>query len=120
MAWSIVRDAESALDQLIAFCGNKIGEKDVLSVFGLVAHDKLARLTDAIIDGQANTIWHTAYSDAKPSYPHELQLQFHEPPTIRGFKITPRQDKNRNGWIKDYAVYLSEDGQTWGAPAARG
>src|SRR5205814_3256862 len=32
-----------------------IAEKDVLSVFGLVAHDKLAGLTDAIIDGQTNT-----------------------------------------------------------------
>jgi DNA polymerase III subunit gamma/tau len=49
-----LRDAESTLDQLIAFCGNKITEKDVLSVFGLVAHDKLAALTDAIIDGEAN------------------------------------------------------------------
>src|SRR5437762_6968592 len=50
-----LRDAESALDQLIAFCGNKIAEKDALSVFGLVAHDKLAGLTDAIIDGEMNS-----------------------------------------------------------------
>ena len=49
-----LRDAESTLDQLIAFCGNKITEKDVLSVFGLVAHDKLAALTDALIDGETN------------------------------------------------------------------
>ena len=47
-----LRDAESALDQLIAFCGNKITESDVLSVFGLVAHDQIAALTDAIIDGE--------------------------------------------------------------------
>jgi DNA polymerase-3 subunit gamma/tau len=47
-----LRDAESALDQLIAFCGDKIAEGDVLSVFGLVAHDQIAKLTDAVIDGQ--------------------------------------------------------------------
>ncbi len=47
-----LRDAESTLDQLIAFCGNKIAEADVLSVFGLVAHDRIAALTDAILDGQ--------------------------------------------------------------------
>ncbi|MGD1019625.1 MAG: DNA polymerase III subunit gamma/tau [Verrucomicrobiia bacterium] len=47
-----LRDAESALDQLIAFCGNKIAENDVLSVFGLVAHVQIAKLTDAVIDGQ--------------------------------------------------------------------
>jgi DNA polymerase III subunit gamma/tau len=47
-----LRDAESALDQLIAFCGNKIAESDVLSVFGLVAHDQIAGLTNAVIDGE--------------------------------------------------------------------
>jgi DNA polymerase-3 subunit gamma/tau len=47
-----LRDAESTLDQLIAFCGNKIAEKDVLSVFGLVAHDQIAALTNAIINGE--------------------------------------------------------------------
>src|ERR1017187_1956676 len=47
-----LRDAESTLDQLIAFCGNKIAEADVLSVFGLVAHDRIAALTDAILDAQ--------------------------------------------------------------------
>jgi DNA polymerase-3 subunit gamma/tau len=47
-----LRDAQSTLDQLIAFCGNKIAEADVLSVFGLVAHDQIAALTDAIIDGE--------------------------------------------------------------------
>jgi DNA polymerase-3 subunit gamma/tau len=50
-----LRDAESALDQLIAFCGEKIEEKDVLQVFGLVAHDKLAALTNALVDGDAHT-----------------------------------------------------------------
>jgi DNA polymerase-3 subunit gamma/tau len=49
-----LRDAESALDQLIAFCGDTIAEKDVLAVFGLVAHKQLATLTDAIINGETN------------------------------------------------------------------
>ena len=49
-----LRDAESTLDQLIAFCGNKIAEKDVLNVFGLVAQEKIAALTNALIDGDAN------------------------------------------------------------------
>jgi DNA polymerase-3 subunit gamma/tau len=47
-----LRDAESALDQLIAFCGNEIAEDDVLGVFGLVAHDLVAKLADAVIDGK--------------------------------------------------------------------
>ena len=30
-----LRDAESMLDQLVAFCGNTVGENEVLEVFGL-------------------------------------------------------------------------------------
>ena len=37
-----MRDAESALDQLIAFCGATITEADVLAVFGLVGRQVLS------------------------------------------------------------------------------
>jgi DNA polymerase-3 subunit gamma/tau len=46
-----LRDAESALDQLIAFCGDEISENDVLGVFGLVSHGLVTKLADAVIDG---------------------------------------------------------------------
>src|SRR5438874_11256727 len=49
-----MRDAESTLDQLISFCGNKIQENDVLSMFGLVARAQLLSLARAIIGGDAN------------------------------------------------------------------
>jgi DNA polymerase-3 subunit gamma/tau len=50
-----MRDAESTLDQLISFCGNKIQENDVLSMFGLAARAQLLALAGAIIAGDANT-----------------------------------------------------------------
>jgi len=46
-----LRDAESALDQLISFCGNEISEENVLSVFGLVARDTLENLAGAVLGG---------------------------------------------------------------------
>ena len=46
-----LRDAESALDQIIAFCGNKVEEQDVLSIFGLAARDQVRQLTGGIISG---------------------------------------------------------------------
>ncbi|MFH0907672.1 MAG: DNA polymerase III subunit gamma/tau [bacterium] len=46
-----LRDAESALDQLIAFRGLKITEGDVLSVFGLVARKSLEDLAGAMVRG---------------------------------------------------------------------
>ncbi len=46
-----MRDAESALDQLIAFCGAKIAEADVLAVFGLVGRQALDELAAAVFRG---------------------------------------------------------------------
>src|SRR2546426_860072 len=47
-----MRDAESTLDQLISFCGDKIEETDVLSMFGLVAHGQLVELSRAVLAGE--------------------------------------------------------------------
>jgi DNA polymerase III subunit gamma/tau len=44
-----LRDAESMLDQLVAFCGNTIGENQVLEVFGLTAEHIVSNLTRAIL-----------------------------------------------------------------------
>lgn len=46
-----MRDAESTLDQLMAFCGGTITEDDVMSVFGLVSRITLEQLVDAMING---------------------------------------------------------------------
>lgn len=50
-----MRDAESALDQLISFCGAEIVEADVLSMFGLAAHGQILALTEAILVGETGT-----------------------------------------------------------------
>ena len=47
-----MRDAESTLDQLISFCGDKIEEPDVLSMFGLTAQKQLLELSRAILAGE--------------------------------------------------------------------
>jgi DNA polymerase-3 subunit gamma/tau len=44
-----LRDAESALDQLIAFKGSAIVEADVLAVFGLAARQALEDLAEAVL-----------------------------------------------------------------------
>ena len=47
-----LRDAESTLDQLISFCGEKIEEADVLSMFGLTAQAQLLELSHAVLAGE--------------------------------------------------------------------
>ena len=55
-AWAIakgadggMRDAQSMLDQLVAFCGNHITEESVLDVFGFTSREKVAGLTAALL-----------------------------------------------------------------------
>jgi DNA polymerase-3 subunit gamma/tau len=47
-----MRDAESTLDQLISFCGDRIEEPDVLSMFGLAAQNQILKLAHAILAGE--------------------------------------------------------------------
>ena len=72
------------------------------------------------IDGDPQTFWHTAFREAQPGFPHEFVLRLDRPIQLAGFTLLPRQDGNRNGWIKDYALYVSMDGRDWGEPVSRG
>ena len=47
-----LRDAESMLDQLVAFCGEKIAEADVLNVFGFTSEQTVVDLTGKILRGE--------------------------------------------------------------------
>ena len=58
-AWAIargaeggMRDAESMLDQLVAFCGETIAESDVLNVFGFTSEQTVASFTERILRGE--------------------------------------------------------------------
>ena len=46
-----MRDSQSILDQLIAFCGTRITEPDVLQVYGLVSGEQIDELAVAIATG---------------------------------------------------------------------
>ena len=43
------------LDQLVAFCGNKIAEQDVLNIFGFTAQQTVAELCETIMGGETAT-----------------------------------------------------------------
>jgi DNA polymerase III subunit gamma/tau len=46
-----MRDAQSILDQLISFCGQKISDDDVLDVYGLAAAGQIQALARALVVG---------------------------------------------------------------------
>jgi hypothetical protein len=75
---------------------------------------------DQVIDGDADTMWHTPWDGIAPTFPHELVVELANPVNLSGIKCLPRQDGNQNGWIKDFAVFTSDDATNWAEPAARG
>jgi hypothetical protein len=73
-----------------------------------------------VLDGDPHTLWHTAWGDRAPGFPHELVVELESPTTIAGVTVLPRQDGNRNGWIKGYEIYVSADGSAWGTQVSQG
>ncbi|MHC1763707.1 MAG: DNA polymerase III subunit gamma/tau [Verrucomicrobiia bacterium] len=51
-----MRDAQSALDQLISFCGAEIAEQDVLSMFGLTARGQIFSLAGSMLAGDSQAV----------------------------------------------------------------
>ena len=71
-----MRDAQSALDQVIAFAGQKITVDDVSTVLGLVGRDLLFDLIDAVVAEDAPRAF--SLSDRAVESGHDLRLVFRE------------------------------------------
>jgi len=60
-----LRDAESMLDQLVAFCGEKISESDVLDVFGFTSEQTVVDLTGRILRGETPGAIHLLHQQSE-------------------------------------------------------
>lgn len=71
-----------------------------------------------VLDGNGETYWHTMKGVTVASYPHDIRLDLGGERTLKGllYRAAPPQDAR----IKDYEVYVSQDGTDWGEPVARG
>ena len=74
---------------------------------------------EAFADGDPSTFWHSMWSITVGTYPHWVDFDAGKQKSIKGFTYTPRQD-SPNGHVKDYEIYGSTDGQTWGQPVVSG
>jgi len=71
-------------------------------------------------DGNTSTFWHTEYWGSEPSCPHTIVVNMVKTYQVTAFTYTARTDGNQNGMVKEYEVYLSLDGKTWGSPVVKG
>lgn len=72
------------------------------------------------IDNDPSTIWHSMYSVTVAKYPHWIIFDAGSQQRLTAISYLPRQDGSETGNIKDYEIYLSEDGINWGQPVAKG
>ncbi|PIF01803.1 MAG: beta-galactosidase, partial [Paludibacter sp.] len=69
-----------------------------------------------LVDNNEESIWHTAYSVTVSKYPHWVDFDAGDKRTIKGFVYLPRQSGGNNGNVKEYEIYISQDGKNWGTP----
>lgn len=74
----------------------------------------------AAIDGDEYTYWHTNYSEKETKPPHTIVVDLGKSETYKALRYLPRQDGGINGRVKDFELYLSENGSDWGSPVLKG
>ncbi len=72
-----------------------------------------------MLDGRSDTVWHSRGGEGPALPPHQVVIDLAGTRRLSAISYLP--DQNRfNGHVKDYAVYFSQDGTTWGKPAISG
>ena len=71
-------------------------------------------------DGDPSTLWVTQWYGGSPAHPHELQISLGGLYEVSGLLYLPRQDGGDNGRIRQYEIYVSTDGVSWGSLVASG
>ena len=71
-------------------------------------------------DNNTSTFWHTEYQGSEPTCPHTIIIDMVKDYEVTAVTYLARQDGNANGMVKEYEIYLSSDGKTWGTAVATG
>ncbi|MFD3781703.1 discoidin domain-containing protein [Streptomyces sp. NPDC058612] len=72
-----------------------------------------------VLDGDANTIWHSRWSGTATPLPHSITIDMHRTTAVSALVYHPRPD-GPNGRAGTYAVSTSTDGSAFGPPVASG
>lgn len=68
---------------------------------------------EKMLDGAAETFWHTRYDGGFAPPPHYVVLEVPAGTSVAGLSYAAWSGGNGNGHVKGYAVSVSNDGKTW-------
>lgn len=111
--------ASEAYQAILAFVRSARDETEPLALTVSVDSYSPEYPPSAAVDGNRATSWHTEFVGATPGYPHEIVIALESPREIAGLTYYPRQD-SENGRVKEFEIYVSQDGKDWGEPVAKG
>lgn len=94
-------------------------DKSLWSIYRFDSEQGGNEIAANAIDGDEETIWHTQWSPATPSCPHEIVVDMGRTYRVSTFTYKGRNDGD-NGRIIDYDIYFSNNPLVWGKPAATG
>lgn len=80
---------------------------------------ELSGPAEYMLDGNPETLWHTRWKENRSPYPHEVQIDLGGDSVFSGLQYTPRKSMSA-GRIKEYEIYASQDGKSWGTAIATG
>lgn len=89
---------------------DKVSNRSFWKVFA--SSDETDGPAKNIIDGRADTYWHSQWKNAVPPPPHTITIDFNEELLLTGVEYTPRSD-SQNGRVKDFKIETSLDGVKW-------
>src|SRR5512133_1165799 len=73
-----------------------------------------------ILDGNPQKFWHSAWEGVPVPLPHVVTIDMKAVRDISGLRYLPRQDRNANGRIGQFSVFVSLDGVAYSAPVSVG
>lgn len=118
--WSGRKDSVARAGSVSVLADGAVPRSRV-SVAGVSSEDTASGgLAANVIDGKPASIWHSRWSTDAPAYPHWITLDMGSEHLLDGLGYLPRQDGATNGIVKDYELYVSQDGANWGTAVAKG
>lgn len=97
--------------------GEKIGSRKDWVVTCDSEADK-AHSCDKLLDGDASTFWMTSRKTASSA--NVITVDLRSIKNVNGIAAQPRQDNSEEGNVAAHEIYVSKDGQEWGAPVSYG
>jgi beta-galactosidase len=71
------------------------------------------------VDGDESTFWHSRWNGEPAQPPHFLMVDFERDINVTAVNYVARADME-NGRVRNYEIYLGNDGQNWGVAAVKG